>query len=154
MTSLSTTSFAGYTFGTWYPTGYIVALTREYTDAVGLQQALQQAGIEDVEVWRADEVYANYTAYRLQRSMMERMIAVLATDERAIQDDNLQAAQEGYTFLTIPVSDPTEFVNGCGSSASPVLRHAHGASTILLACVHLFRTQQPAGVCWQHWCQT
>jgi hypothetical protein len=107
MTSLSTTSFAGYTFGTWYPTGYIVALTREYTDAVGLQQALQQAGIEDVEVWRADEVYANYTAYRLQRSMMERMIAVLATDERAIQDDNLQAAQEGYTFLTIPVSDPT-----------------------------------------------
>jgi hypothetical protein len=71
MTSLSTTSFAGYTFGTWYPTGSIVALTREYTDAVGLQQALQQAEVEDVAVWRAGEVYANYAAYRLQRSVME-----------------------------------------------------------------------------------
>ena len=125
MRDLSRTSFAGYTLGTWYPTGYIVALTHEQTDAERVQLELQQAGVEHVQVWTAQEVLANYAAFQKQRSVIERVVASVAAEERTVRDDNVEAAQEGYSFLTIPVSDRARFDDIRQILGTHPIRRAH-----------------------------
>jgi transcription termination factor Rho len=90
-----------------------------------MQIEIQQAGVENVQVWTAQEVLANYAAFQKQRSVIERVLASVAADERTVQDDNLEAAQEGYSFVTIPVSDQARLEEIRQILATHPIRRAH-----------------------------
>ena len=109
MSAFNDNSFTGETlFGTFYPTGYITAVTHARTDAEAAQTVLQEAGFSDIRIWSGKEVQERHQAFLDQRSIAQRIGAAFAADEKLALDDYLQAADEGHTFLTVHVPDDTQ----------------------------------------------
>jgi hypothetical protein len=123
MTAFKDDSFTGDTlFGTFYPTGYITAVTHGRPQAEAAQTALQEAGFDDIRIWSAEDVQARHQAFLSQRSMIQRISAAFAADEKLVLDDYLQAAEEGHTFLTVHIPDEAQ-VNQARDIL--VAHHAH-----------------------------
>lgn len=109
MTAFSDSSFDGETlFGTFYPKGYIVAVTHQKGDAEAAIAELQQAGFTDVRLWTGNEVQERHQAFLHQRSMLQRLGSAFAADEKLALDEYLQAAEEGHSFVTVHVADQSQ----------------------------------------------
>jgi hypothetical protein len=109
VTAFRDSSFDGETlFGTFYPKGYIVAVTHQKDDAEAAIAELQQAGFTDVRLWSGSEVQERHQAFLHQRSMLQRIGSTFAADEKLALDEYLQAAEEGHSFVTVHVVEQSE----------------------------------------------
>ena len=99
-------SFTGQTlFGTFYPTGYLVAVLHARTDAEHAKLRLQNAGFAEVRVWTGQEVIERHEAFLAHRSVLQRLGSLLHSDERDALEEYLAAARQDHLFLTIHIPD-------------------------------------------------
>jgi hypothetical protein len=123
MSAFTGDSFAGETlFGTFYPTGYIVAVTDARDDAEAAQAELVQAGFTELRIWSAAEVQERHQAFLDQRSLLQRIGSAVAADEKLVLDEYLQSAQDDHTFLTVHIPNADQ-VNQARDIL--VAHHAH-----------------------------
>jgi hypothetical protein len=97
-------------FGTYYPTGYIVAVLDSPDHEEQAAQALREAGCDagQVRVFTGDEVLATDHRIRQERTLAQRAGRLLASDEAEAEQQYLEAAQRGQAFVTVHAPDPAE----------------------------------------------
>ena len=99
-----------YHFGTYYPTGYVVAVLDSSNQAKQAAHALYEAGFDadQVRVFTADEVLAIDGRFRQERTLAQRIGHALAADEGEAEQEYLGAAQRGHAFVTVHAPDAAE----------------------------------------------
>jgi hypothetical protein len=106
MPAFEDNAFTGQTlFGTFYPTGYLVATLHDRTDAEHAKWRLEEAGFAEVRVWTGPEVIERHEAFLAHRSVLQRLGGLLHSDERDALEDYLAAARQDHLFLTIHIPD-------------------------------------------------
>jgi hypothetical protein len=95
-------------FGSYYPTGYVVAVFDQRDQAEQAAQALREAAGEDadqVRVFAGEEVLAIDRRVREERTLGQRLGGLFASDEGEAQQQYLEAAQRGATIVTVHAPD-------------------------------------------------
>lgn len=95
-------------FGTFYPTGYVVAVVDDAVHADQARIAIQQAGVPDVHVYAGADVVAHHQALLDQRTPLQRLGSVISADEKLMQEDYLEQARAGKVLLTVQVVPDVE----------------------------------------------
>jgi hypothetical protein len=97
-------------FGSYYPTGYVVAVLDSRDQAEAAARALREAGRdgEQVRVFGGDEVLATDRQFREERTLAQRVGEFFSSDEGEAQQQYLEAAQRGDTLVTVHAPDLTE----------------------------------------------
>lgn len=97
-------------FGTYYPTGYVVAVLDSPEQAKQAAHALYNAGCpaEGVRVFTGEEVLGIDHRVRQERTLGEQIGRLLAADEREAEQQYLEAAQRGHAFVTVHAPDAAE----------------------------------------------
>ena len=97
-------------FGTYYPTGYVVAVLDSSDQAKQAAHALYQAGFDadQVRVFTADEVLAVIHRFQQERTLAQRIGHALAADEGEAEQEDLEAAQRGHAFATVHAPNVAE----------------------------------------------
>jgi hypothetical protein len=96
-------------FGSYYPTGYVVAVFDQRDRAEQAAQALRAAAGEhadQVRVFAGEEVLALDRRVRRERTLTQRLGGLFASDEGEAQQQYLEAAQRGATIVTVHAPDP------------------------------------------------
>ena len=110
-------------FGSYYPTGYVVAVLDGKEQAERAAQALRDAGhaAGDVRVFTGEEVLGLDRRFREERTLGQRLAGLLPADEGEAQQQYLEAAQRGHALVTVHASEL--------AAAQPVkeILAAHGA---------------------------
>lgn len=87
---------------------------RDRATADDVYAALTQQGMQDVRVWTGDEVLARHNGFMDQRNVLQRIGENFGADEKTALQDYLDAAEDGYFFLTVHAPSDAE-VNGVRS---------------------------------------
>jgi hypothetical protein len=109
-------------FGTYYPTGYVVAVL-EPEAVAGAVDALHAGPCapDEVRPFSGQEVLDIAAAVERTQSPLQRLEAALASDEGEAQSEYLDEARRGRSFLVVHAPD-----TGQAERVSRVLA-AHGA---------------------------
>jgi hypothetical protein len=93
-------------FGTYYPTGYVVAVL-EPPAAAGAADALRAGPCapDDVRTFSGEEVLDIATAAEAHESPLQRLGAALAADEGEAQTEYLAEARQGRSFVVAHAPD-------------------------------------------------
>jgi hypothetical protein len=114
-------------FGSYYPTGYVVAVFDQRDRAEQAAQGLRaDAGeqADQVRVFAGEEVLAIDRQFRQERTLGQRLGGLLASDEGEAQQQYLEAAQRGATLVTVHAPDLAD-----AQRVATVLT-SHGAHTL------------------------
>lgn len=97
----------GVSFGTYYPEGYIVAVVDSAETAELGAAELRSAGFaeDDVRTYSGEWVVENHEAFLRQRSVLQRIGSVFASDEKEAVDEYIEEARRGRHFVTVRASD-------------------------------------------------
>ncbi|MGH2355522.1 MAG: hypothetical protein ACRDJN_28265 [Chloroflexota bacterium] len=97
-------------FGTYYPTGYVVAVLDSPEQAKQAAHGLNVAGCEadQVRVFTADQVLTINRQFLQARTLPQRIGRLLAADEGEAEQEDLEAAQRGHAFVTVHAPDAAE----------------------------------------------
>ena len=97
-------------FGTYYPTGYVVAVVDDRDQANRAVQALRSAGVptDQVRVMSGDEVLAIDREFKESQSFGQRLGGMLAADEGEAVQQYVEAAQRGHALVTVPAPELAE----------------------------------------------
>jgi hypothetical protein len=120
--------------GTYYPKDYLVAVLPDAGAAERTVAALREAGWGDAEVetWSGDVVIAMQEQRQAHRSLMERLGAALASDERMAVDQYIEEARQGRHFVTVRAPEEAQ----ADRAAEILARHGaygmrhYGANTL------------------------
>ena len=90
-------------FGSYYPTGYVVAVFDGSDRAEQAAQALGEAGCDadQTRVFSGEEVLAIDRRFRQERTPAQWLGGLLAADEGEAQQQYLEAAQRGGAVVTV-----------------------------------------------------
>jgi hypothetical protein len=106
-------------FGVFYPKGYLVAVLEDEARATAAASALREGGFADVATWSGDEVLINDEKLLSQRSFLQRLESLIASDEKEAVEEYRESARQGRYFLTVLAPSPDEMT----SAASILQRH-------------------------------
>ena len=97
-------------FGSYYPTGYVVAVFDQRDRAEQAAQGFRAAGgdADQVRVFAGEEVLALDRQFRQERTLGQRLGGLFASDEGEAQQQYLEAAQRGATIVTVHAPDLAE----------------------------------------------
>jgi hypothetical protein len=109
--------------GTYYPMGYVVAVIDDAAEAERASEALRRTGWAggDVRVLAGDEVLADHRAFLEDRSPLQRVESLLASDEVDAQEEYLGEADQGRNLVTVRAETPEQVERAAG-----ILRAHHG----------------------------
>jgi hypothetical protein len=95
-------------WGRYYPKGWVVAVIHERAQAEQAAEELRAAGFadEDVRLFSGEEVLELDRAFNEQRSLGQRLGALLPSDEGAAQQEYLEEARRGHHFVLVHASGP------------------------------------------------
>ncbi len=90
-------------WGVYYPTGYVVAILPDDDTARQASEALTAAGFaaDDVRVHPGQEVVGRHEQFLKDRSLAQRVLAAIHSDEREALDEYIEEAREGSAFVTV-----------------------------------------------------
>ena len=112
---------AAMAFGVYYPKGYLVAVVEDEARANAGAADLRAKGFTEVATWSGEQVLSNHEQLTGQRSVLQRLESLIASDEKEAVEEYLDSARRGRHFVTVLAPSSEEM-----TSASTIL-HAHGA---------------------------
>lgn len=108
---------AAMAFGVFYPKGYLVAVLEDEARATAAASDLREGGFADVGTWSGEEVLLNDAKLMSQRSFLQRLESLVASDEKEAVEEYLDSARQGRHFVTVLAPSPEEM-----TSAATILR--------------------------------
>ena len=116
-------------FGTYYPTGYLMATFNDGAAAQGAQGALTQQGFAQARVWTGEEAIAQHDALAAQRNAEWQNSSPLQANNKLGLQDYMHAAQHGGFFVTLHVPDETmvEQARAALADYQPHIVHYYGS---------------------------
>jgi hypothetical protein len=110
---------AAMAFGVYYPKGYLVAVIEDEARATAAASDLREGGFADVGTWSGEEVLINDEKLMRQRSFLQRLESLIASDEKEAVEEYRESARQGRYFVTVLAPSPEEMT----SAASILHRH-------------------------------
>jgi hypothetical protein len=112
--------------GLLYPVGYILAVIPDRTQAERAVQDLQQIGVPpgNINLLDGARFVARMKQIKEHRTPLERVMALLALEEREFIQEYVEHGQQGHTIVVVHSDEP----DVCGRIA-PVLA-AHGGTAM------------------------
>ncbi len=116
-------------FGTYYPSGYLIATFNDGVAAQEAQRALAQQGFAQARVWTGEEAIAQHDAGAAHRNAeWQRGSSLQANNNLGLQE-YMNAAHHGAFFVTLRVPDETlvEQVRAALAGYRPHIMHYYGS---------------------------